>query len=327
MNRILVTGATGFAGGHILKYLSDKFGPSNVFGTGRNKIKANELITQGHSILVGDLSNANFVKDNLSGFDVIVHCAAKSSLWGSYDSFYNANVLSTKNLLEVLSPGKQIIYISTANIYFNYSDSYDISEENHLPNKYSNHYATTKFEAEKIVLQSSDLYSVALRPRAIIGVGDTVVFPRVLKAYEEGKLRMIGNGENIIDFTSINNLCHAVNLCIEKKEKANKQMFNVTNGDTIKLWDQIKLILSELGYKSDLKSVPYSLAYIAAWYNEIKTRYQDPEPSLTIYGLAVLRYSVTLSISKIKEHLAYTPIESSSFTISNFLNWYKKNDN
>ena len=49
-------------------------------------------------------------------------------------------------------------------------------------------------------------------PRAILGVEDTVVFPRLLRAHKEGRLRMIGNGENEIDFTSIKNLCYVVKL-------------------------------------------------------------------------------------------------------------------
>ena len=326
MIKILVTGATGFVGGYLLRYLANKFGSSNVFGTGRSKVKAKELIIQGHYILVGDLSDADFVRDKLSGFDVIVHCAAKSSIWGTYDSFYKANVLATQNILEVLASGKQIIYISTANIYFDYSNRFDISEKNPRPNKHSNHYATTKYEAERMVIETSDCFTVALRPRAIIGVGDTVVFPRVLKAYKDGKLRMIGKGDNIIDFTSVNNLCHAVNLCIENKEKADGEIFNVTNGDSIKLWDQIKLILVQLGHKPDLKSVPYTLAFISAWFNEIKTRDQDPEPTLTVYGLAVLKYSVTLSIDKIRKKLGYIPVESSTDTVSDFIDWYKKTE-
>ena len=59
-----------------------------------------------------------------------------------------------------------------------------------------------------------------LRPRAILGVGDSVVFPRILRAHKEGRLRVIGKADNEIDFTSIKNLCRAVELCIEKKENS-----------------------------------------------------------------------------------------------------------
>ena len=40
-------------------------------------------------------------------------------------------------------------------------------------------------------------------------------------------LKIIGNGKNIIDFTSIKNLCHAISLCIIKKEIANKKIYNI----------------------------------------------------------------------------------------------------
>ena len=80
---------------------------------------------------------------------------------------------------------------------------------------------------------------------------------------------MIGNGENEIDFTSIKNLCYAVELCIEKKEIANRQIYNVTNGDTINLWDEIKSVLSAVGLSTELKSVPYFLAFLIAKFHEI----------------------------------------------------------
>ncbi len=63
-----------------------------------------------------------FVNSQLTSHDLIVHCAAKSSVWGSYDSFYKANVVATKNLLEVINSEHQLIYISTANIYFNFKN-------------------------------------------------------------------------------------------------------------------------------------------------------------------------------------------------------------
>ena len=75
-------------------------------------------------------------------------------------------------------------------------------------------------------------------------MGDTVVFPRLLRVHKEGKPRMIGKGDNVIDFTSIKNLFYAIELCIEKKEIAHRQIYNFTNGDTVNLWDEIKLVLS-----------------------------------------------------------------------------------
>jgi nucleoside-diphosphate-sugar epimerase len=323
--KILITGAKGFAGGHLLRYLSKTYGIENVHGTGRDQSKARELTKEGFMIKVGDLVDRDFVKAQLSSYDLIVHCASKSAMWGSYDSFYQANVIATKNIVDVVNPGKQIIHISTANIYFNYKDRFDIRESDPLPNNFNNHYAATKYEAEQIVLKLADnSFATVLRPRAIIGIGDTVVFPRLLRAHNEGRLRIIGKGDNSIDLTSINNLCHSVKLCMNKKEIANREVYNITNGDTIKLWDEIKAVLSGLGLDTKLKSIPYNLAYLFARYHELTTSENDHEPAMTCYGVGVLNYSIDLNIEKAKKELAYEPVESSKQTLKDFVDWFKE---
>ena len=326
--KILITGATGFAGGYLLRYLSNIYGVENVHGTGRSLSKAKTLSNEGFTIKVGDLVDPEFVNSQLTSYDLIVHCAAKSSVWGSYDSFYKANVVATKNLLEVIHSEQQLIYISTANIYFNFGNRRSIREDDSLPNPFNNHYAATKYEAEQIVLEHYKKAIVTvLRPRAILGVGDTVVFPRLLRAHKEGRLRIIGKGENEIDFTSIKNLCYAVKLCIEKKEIANRQIYNVTNGDLINLWDEIKSVLSSVGLSTELKSVPYFLAFLIAKFHEFKTSEHSHEPSMTCYGVGVLNYSISLNIDKITNELGYKPIENSKQTLEDFVFWYKTDFN
>ena len=326
--KILITGATGFAGGYLLRYLSDNYGIENVHGTGRSHSKAAKLSDEGFTIKVGDLVDPEFVNSQLTSYDLIVHCAAKSSVWGSYDSFYKANVVATKNLLEVINSEHQLIYISTANIYFNFQNRRSVFEDDILPDTFNNHYAATKYKAEQLVLaHQKEAFVTVLRPRAILGVGDTVVFPRLLRAHKEGRLRLIGNGENEIDFTSIKNLCYAVKLCIEKKEIANRQIYNVTNGDTINLWDEIKSVLSSVGLSTELQSVPYFLAFLIAKFHEFKTSEHSHEPAMTCYGVGVLNYSISLNIDKITNELGYKPIENSKQTLEDFVSWYKTDFN
>ena len=215
--KILITGATGFAGGYLLRNLSSIYGIENVHGTGRSLSKAKILYDEGFTIKVGDLVDPEFVNSQLTSYNLIIHCAAKSSVWGSYDSFYKANVVATKNLLEVIHGEQQLIYISTANIYFNFQNRRSICEDDTLPNTFNNHYAATKYEAEQIVLAHyKEALVTVLRPRAILGVGDTVVFPRLLRAHKEGKLRVIGKGDNVKSMAYVDNVASFIKYTLNK---------------------------------------------------------------------------------------------------------------
>lgn len=322
--RFLVTGATGFAGGQILRYLTQNYPEIQVVGTGRNVQKAKQLEALSLPIIIGDLSDENFVSSKLSGFDCIVHCAAKSSIWGSYDSFHQANICVTENIINVCSDKTHLIYISSANLYFDFSNRLNIREYDDLPNSFTSYYAETKLLSEQLVLKSNLIYNrTVLRPRAIIGVGDTNVFPRVVRAYKYNKLKVVGDGNNIVDFTSVNNLCFAIKLCIDKPEIAHEKIYNVTDGETVNLWDTMTQLLNELSYNKKLTKVPYSLAFLAAKFNEFVGKIKGVEPSITTYGVAVLKYSMSLNIEKIKTDLGYEPQQSTYQTLKDFTKWYK----
>ena len=72
-------------------------------------------------------------------------------------------------------------------------------------------YATTKTIAEKAVLAANDatLATVALRPRLIWGPGDNQLLPRLVERARAGRLRFVGDGDNRIDTTYIDNAAQA----------------------------------------------------------------------------------------------------------------------
>ncbi|WP_330970368.1 NAD-dependent epimerase/dehydratase family protein, partial [Lysobacter sp. A3-1-A15] len=72
-------------------------------------------------------------------------------------------------------------------------------------------YAATKKIAEQAVLAANDasLATVALRPRLIWGVGDNQLLPRLVERARAGRLRLVGDGENLVDTTYIDNAAQA----------------------------------------------------------------------------------------------------------------------
>lgn len=324
--KILVTGASGFLGGWVLSALSDKFGKECVTGTGRNLVRCDELKEIGHTICIGDLTDRNFVSNKLQNFTHIIHCAAKSSLWGSYNSFYRDNVLSTKNLLEGIPSIQKFVYISSPSIYFNYCDRFQIREDAELPEKFVNYYAATKYLGEQEVMNfpKETMSRIIIRPRAIVGAGDTVIVPRVIRAFEAGKLRIIGDGKNICDFSSVKNIAHAVYLSIIGGPEIDRKIFNITDGSPKPMWELIENTLVKLGYHPRLKPVNYRLVFAIASISELINKLTGRgEPVLTRYGVAVLRYSITLDISEAKKYLKYEPVISTDESIDEFVKSFR----
>ena len=76
-------------------------------------------------------------------------------------------------------------------------------------------------------------------------------------AYDEGKLKIIGDGENITDLTSVANLVDAIILALNTDNGIN-QTYNITNGAPVKLWDSINFLFNKLG-----KMAPnYTLSFL-----------------------------------------------------------------
>lgn len=324
-SRILVTGATGFLGGRIVEGLQSS--GAEVIATGRNTSRQAELEALGATFIAADLTDMQAVSTLARGCDLIIHCAALSSPWGKYHEFYTANVTATDNLLAAAkeNKAKRFIFISTPSIYFDFRHRLDIRESDPLPNPMVNHYATTKYIAEQKVF-ASGLPAIALRPRAIIGRGDTVIMPRVLHAYHQNRLRCVGSGQNVVSVTPVANVVHAVQLGMYAGDQALGRAYNIS-GDDVKLWDLLRDMLIKLDLKSEFRRMPYPVAMTAAWLMEQYARLvSGKEPVLTQYSVGILAKDMTLNTDLARQYLGYQPIQNAQQAMIEFAEWWKRSD-
>lgn len=332
---LLVTGATGFVGSRLIERIASDGRFSRILATGRNEQKCMELgvQNQGVEFEAGDLTDSKFVNQITQNIDVIVHCAALAAPWGNYQHFYDANVLSTQNLIDAARRNKvkRIVYISTPSIYQTHSgDQLNISELDILPKKMINHYAATKLEAENLLKDAfhRGLETIILRPRAIIGRGDPHILPRIIAAHKAGRLHVIGDGKNKVDVTSVSNVVDAIELSIFAPEQALGHAFNITNGTPIPLWEMIDVVFEKLNLQFSKRKIPYFLAFNMARLQEwtaTLTRSQK-EPALTRYGVGVLSKSMTLSIHKAQNLLGYRARQTNKEAIEEFVNWWQNRE-
>jgi len=322
---ILVTGASGFLGSIVVEELS-KRNNYKLIATGRNKQKLCNL-SKISNIFQGSLEDIDFTNQITKNIDIIIHSAALSSPWGKYKEFYNSNVLSTENLLKssVKNNVKRFINISTPSIYFDYKDRFNIKED-FLPKKFVNYYAETKYKAELLVKEFYDkgyIETLSLRPRAIIGKGDTTVMPRLIRAQKSGKLRIIGDGKNIVDITSVKNVVHAIDLSIKSDKNSLGQSYNITNDEPVLIWEFIDKAFKKLGLNLNRNNISFDIMYNIAKVLENVSKFTNKEPILTCYGVGVLSKSMTLNIEKAKTILGYKPIQNNDQALEDFVDWYK----
>ncbi|MDJ1468716.1 NAD-dependent epimerase/dehydratase family protein [Cytophagaceae bacterium DM2B3-1] len=327
--KIVVTGTSGFLGSRVAKFLPTVFIGATILATSRKSDKKLALEQAGCIFIPGDLTDAAFCQQILAGADAVVHCAALSSPWGKREDFEKANVTVTQNLLQAAIAEKvsRFVFISTPSIYFNYTDRFLISEQEPLPSRMVNEYAATKLKAERLVLAANSdiLETVALRPRAIIGAEDTVIFPRVLKAYQENKLVIIGSGTNKGDITCVRNVIEAIVCSLNAQKQVMGQAYNVSNDEPVVLWEVLNNLLQQLGLKPVTRKLPYWIVMTAAWITEQRYKWFKPneEPPITQHGIGSLARSMTMDISLAKKNLGYKPVQSTQEGINEFIEWYK----
>lgn len=324
--KILLTGATGGLGFRTLERLIENPKIEKIIATGR-VIRPTHFVEHNKvNYQLGNLEAVNFVSELVEQVDYIVHAAALSSPWGKYAEFEKANVFTMNNLITTAKTHniKRFVYVSTPSLYFNGKDRFNVKETDPLPNEFVNAYSKTKREAE-VALEKSKIPYVTLRPRALIGRGDTIIMPRLIRAFEEGKLKIIGDGKNIVDLTSLANVADSIELSLFVGDAGLYQTYNITNGEPVKLWETIEKVLLMLGHEINKKKIPYSIVKMLSQIMELKakvTNYQ--EPALTTYGVGILAKSFTMDISKAKSLLGYSPKVSTNEAIDEFVSWYRE---
>lgn len=325
----VLTGSTGFLGSRVLEALLENYPGSNIIAAGR-RIKPFASFDSPRVLYrLGDLGERNYVSSLFSEIPIhyVINCAALSSPWGKYEDFYHANVRSQKFLIEEsTSRGiERYVHISTPSVYFDFKDRLGVKESDALPSNMPNFYAQTKLAADEL-LQESKLSWIALRPRALIGRGDTVIMPRVIRAVDEGRLRIIGGGTNRVDLTPVANVVHAVLLSLSAPENASREVYNISNGAPVELWPLLSEAITRMGRKAPDRKVPLGLVMTVAGLMEFFSKWfqANKEPTLTRYGVGTLAYNFSLDISKARERLGYIPRQSVGEALDEFLDWYQR---
>jgi len=264
--RILVTGGGGFVGGYIIDRLLQRGYAVRSFGRSPQP----NLKAKGVEIVRGDLSNMENVRTACQDVDAVFHVAAKAGVWGSWESYYNANVIGTRHVVEACQAEGigRLVYTSTPSVVFN-GEAIRCGDQN-MPygSNWLCHYAQTKALAEQEALSANtdSLSVVALRPHLIFGPGDPHLLPRVVGSVLSGRLRIIGDGLNRVDVAYVEDVAAAHLNAFDALEKGRcaGQAYFINQGEPVQLWPWLNQILEGLGHPPLTRRIAPVIAYVLA---------------------------------------------------------------
>jgi len=260
VKRILVTGADGFAGGHLVRELQAQ--DCEVEGVLREPPRAGQPLPPCNRFHVADLEDqaALRVAVEASRPDAVVHLAAISFVGhDNIEAIYRTNLIGTHNLLAAIvaagaTPGS-VLLVSSANVYGSAAEG--VIDESAIPAP-ANDYAVSKLAMEHLSRLWSDRLPITLvRPFNFIGRGQAPSFllPKIIDhCRRRAPVIELGNLDIERDFSDVRSVCEVYRRLLQKP--APGRIFNVCSGIGHGLRDILGIVSELTGWVPEVRVNP-----------------------------------------------------------------------
>lgn len=267
MNRVLVTGADGFIGSHLVEMLAIKgyqvkalsqYNSFNNWGWLEDINCKNQI-----EILSGDIRDPHFCKLITKEVDVIFHLAALIAIPYSYiapDSYVDANIKGTLNICQAAKENGNIrlIHTSTSEVYG--TAQYVPIDENH-PMQAQSPYSATKIAADAMAMSfynSFDLPVTIARPFNTYGPRQSAraVIPTIITQIANGMQEIkLGDVSPTRDFSYVEDTCRGF-VSLMESDKTIGETINIGSNFEISISDTLNIIKDLMNI--DVKFIPDS---------------------------------------------------------------------
>jgi nucleoside-diphosphate-sugar epimerase len=275
---ILVTGANGFIGRHMVEALEKAGVPRRALLS-----RPNAGFTQRFPkvpTVCGDLLDEAVLREALDGVETIIHLAAKN-IDHDDSGFERVNVEGTRLLCRLATKFgvARVLYLSSVGVYGHgaHRDS-DESTRRHPDTPFSR----SKAAAEDLVLnhhRGGDFTALVLRHRFVYGEGDGAVLPRLIKAARKYRF-WIGGGKARMSLVSAPDLAAVLHYLATAPtlDLDPEPVYHITDGHPLTYRQLITEICHTFGYPVPRVSIPFFLLYTPVRLREILLSI-DPEVS------------------------------------------------
>lgn len=321
--RLAVTGATGFIGGRLCRYLEQR--GEEVRGVVRTTPREGGSEGDDITTIRADVTDATSLKEAFRGVDVVLHLAALFNRpEASWDDYRRVNVGGVRNVLEAAKASgvSRVVHCSTVGVATGAGPPPYSEATPYSPPAWDK-YETTKCEGERLALdfhRRTGYPVVVIRPAQVYGPGDK----GKAKFYRMVKSGVIVNpGDTFKHLIYIDDLCQAFQAAAENDEAVG-EVFVIAGRKPILLKELIGLVAEQL-------AVPYPKVVLPAtpvnWLctsTEMACNLANVKPILFRRSMDFFTRSVQFDASKAKDILRFEDSVDVPDGVAKTARWYRE---
>ncbi|HEY74300.1 MAG TPA: NAD-dependent epimerase/dehydratase family protein [Thermoflexia bacterium] len=319
--RVLITGATGFIGWHLARYLMMQ--GHRVRALVRRESPA--LTEAGVELARGDITDFEAVRATVDGVEAIFHLAAARDVWGTPEPVYQrVNVEGTQHLLDAAAEAgaRRFVYCSSVGVA-RYAGNLQADETMPFSEPTSQiFYHRTKAQAERMAL---DARAVVVRPVITYGPRDGEGFvTRLITLLAQGQLVWVGNGRNHVDLVYIDDLVLGMYTALVQGTAG--RVYILSGTAPIQVRALVDKICKLVEARPPRIRIPASCARLAGWGMEMLYRiaHWEQTPFITRDKVATLTVDRGFSHARASRELGYQPQVSYDEGLRRTLDWLQE---
>lgn len=317
----LVTGASGFVGGHLVRHLISC--GIHVRALVRRKESAATLEALGAEVLIGDLESKESLSAAVAGVSGVYHIAAIFRVAGVPDEVYTrVNVEGTRHLLEcaIAANVKRFIHCSTIGVL---GDVGNRPADENTPYSPGDIYQESKVAGEKLVLEyfsRGSIQGVVIRPAMVYGPGDMRML-KLFKMIANGTFFYVGNGKELVHFIDVRDLVRAFHSAMNHAE-LNAETYIIAGAQAIELKNAVKMIAEIMGVPVPKIHLPVKPLQ---WLGSICEAICKPlgiEPPIFRRRVDFFTKSRSFATMKASNDLGFKPAKNLEEELRDSIEWY-----
>jgi dihydroflavonol-4-reductase len=321
--RDLVTGATGFTGGHLARGLAAR--GRVVRALVRDRSRGAGLEASGIELAPGDIRDRAALDAAMHGVTTVYHIAAVYRQAGLPNETYRAvNAVAVGEIVEAAARAgvRRVVHCSTVGVH---GDVEHPPANEDAPLKPGDIYQTTKLEGERIAHETAARVGVELtivRPSGIYGPGDGRLL-KVFRGVARRRFPMLGRGDIYYHLTYIDDLVEGFRLCGDHPAAANRT-YILAGAEVTTLKELTELIAQVAGVAPPRLHLPVWPFWIAGAICEAVCVPLGIEPPIYRRRVDFYTKSRAFDIGRARRELGYAPQVGLRDGITRTLDWYRR---